>query len=699
MNPIIRFYQFIAKNGRVHYTDTMESALVGNLNTIWLATYLNLFISTIVIQLLGHTGNAPYNWIVLGFHVVFFAVFVLVRKGGFKIARHLFLWNVYWMLIFFDHYFGKAALTSIYFIAFLPTAFKLFPVGKSWPWFGFYSGLILLILLMSNGFTYDQYVFPVQGTAIIPGIRVMNVVLTFIMAITYAVYNVVIASATQVRLFKQRINLQTTLNNAVGALWSVDRNYKITAINGAFAAFVEKAFGVKGLKAGMNIKEYVFSDLLPEHMRRHYIEALQGNEIFEDVVFQNREYEVKAVPVKDPNGKIIGATFSSRDITQRKKAEQALQEANNAKARFLSNMSHEIRTPLNGIVGVTDILLDEPHLGEQKANLETLNNLSAHTLQLVNNILDLSKIEAGKMVLDNNRFNLKLFTEKLHSIFANNAKLKNLDFSIVTKGSLDVFVKADEVKLSQILINLIGNALKFTEKGFVKLGVELDTAKKQERGLDVLFYIEDSGIGIKQADQEKIFESFTQADSMTTRKFGGTGLGLTISEKLLELMGTKLEMTSEFGRGTKFWFSLPMQLSSITTVNQVQRLSNYRLNDVRILIAEDNPVNQMVARRVLEKWQSAVKVVDNGQQALEEAIQNNYDVVLMDLDMPIMDGYASTAGIRQQKPQLPIIALTAASFDDMQVFLMKKGFNDVVQKPFSPDDLYRKISLLLAKGN
>jgi CheY-like chemotaxis protein len=259
-----------------------------------------------------------------------------------------------------------------------------------------------------------------------------------------------------------------------------------------------------------------------------------------------------------------------------------------------------------------------------------------------------------------------------------------------------VYVKGDEVKLNQVLFNLIGNAVKFTEEGTIHLHVTVAASPLPTGKIPVKFLVEDTGIGIKKEDQEKIFESFTQADSLTTRKFGGTGLGITISEKLLNLMQSGLKLESEYGKGSRFWFTVELDASSYEpVVKKEMKPGHYELSDVNILMAEDNRINQMVAKKLLEKWKARVTVTENGVEAFDAAIAGDYDVILMDLDMPVMDGYESVAKIRAHKPGALIIALTAAAFDDMDIHLRRKGFNDVIQKPFKPHDLYIKISSLI----
>jgi CheY-like chemotaxis protein len=323
-----------------------------------------------------------------------------------------------------------------------------------------------------------------------------------------------------------------------------------------------------------------------------------------------------------------------------------------------------------------------------------MQDLSEHTLQIINNILDFAKIEAGKAALDSKRFNLKRFIDKSCSLFAGTAQLKAIRLIVETEGEADVFVQGDEVRLNQVLINLLGNAFKFTEKGSITFKTVVRDLGNENHA--VSFHVIDTGIGIKKENLGKIFESFNQADPNTTRKFGGTGLGLSIAEKILGLMNSKLQVESEYGSGSHFWFDIDLRKSSYSPpVKLVIKETADALTDIKILLAEDNTVNQIVASRMLQKWKANVFIASHGQEAVSLTQMHKFNIILMDLDMPVMDGYEATSIIKGQHPELPVIALTAASFDDMENYLSNKGFDEVVQKPFMPDDLYNKIVSVL----
>jgi CheY-like chemotaxis protein/anti-sigma regulatory factor (Ser/Thr protein kinase) len=311
---------------------------------------------------------------------------------------------------------------------------------------------------------------------------------------------------------------------------------------------------------------------------------------------------------------------------------------------------------------------------------------------LVDNILDYNKIEAGKLQIEQVSFNLLGMVQQLVTFFEGQIRHKKLLFKMELDESANVFVLADITRLRQVLTNLLSNAIKFTSHGFVGIAVKAlpQTTANQ---LLICIEIEDTGIGIEKGKVDLIFQSFTQADIKTTRKFGGSGLGLTISKSLVTLMGGELHVESEIGKGSKFIVKLPCVISEKQPVLQTEkRLTEFdALQNVRILVAEDNKVNMMVVKSILEKWDVDVVLVENGQEAINEMNVSAFDLILMDLEMPVMDGATAVGIIRKTHPHLPIIALTAAFYENMLEDLLQKGMNDYVKKPFRPEELYAKL--------
>jgi CheY-like chemotaxis protein len=364
------------------------------------------------------------------------------------------------------------------------------------------------------------------------------------------------------------------------------------------------------------------------------------------------------------------------------------------KARFLSNMSHELRTPLNAIIGTSNILLQEDYLPTQKESFTVLQHSSEHMLQLVNDILDLSKLEAGKMELEKIPFNLLNFMNKVTASFGK-GRNPDIKFEVNIDPQLDIEIISDETRLHQILNNLLSNAWKFTKQGTITVTARAEAVPNQE--VNVYFSVADTGIGIPQNKMRQIFDSFTQADTETTRKYGGTGLGLAISKYLVSKMGGEISVDSEVDKGSCFHFSLNFNVNAKRSyVNEASLKQLNGLDGLRVLLAEDNPVNMMVAKRFLLKWNLQVDEAVNGLEAVELYNTHKYDLLLIDLEMPEMDGNEVAAYIRKKDQEIPIVAFTAAVYDDMQADLLSKGFTEFIPKPFRPEDLHKKILQLTA---
>ncbi|NQZ77324.1 MAG: response regulator [Ekhidna sp.] len=375
-----------------------------------------------------------------------------------------------------------------------------------------------------------------------------------------------------------------------------------------------------------------------------------------------------------------------------KKAKDAAEEASKAKTDFLSTISHEIRTPLNAVVGISHFLINEEPRQDQKESLESLQFSAEHLTALINDILDYNKLESGSIEFEFTDVNLETLTAKITKAHSAVAKEKGLILNLELDEDLHPLVLADQTRIYQVLNNLINNALKFTSKGYVKLKISVlsQTEEIQTLRTEVL----DSGIGIPYNKQKVIFERFTQAGSSTTREFGGTGLGLAIIKKILNLVGSEIYVKSEPGSGTIFWFDLSVRKVFREEVDAAvleEEHSNI-IAGKKILLVEDNQMNIMVAKKFLKKWELKVEVANNGQEGVEMVKDNEYDLVLMDLQMPVMDGYKATRKIREFNEEIPIVALTASALLKVRQDVIAAGMNDYITKPFNPDDLRKKIA-------
>ncbi len=419
-----------------------------------------------------------------------------------------------------------------------------------------------------------------------------------------------------------------------------------------------------------------------------------------DYIRRKEDYSIRAEKSSDDELGLLVTGVNSMLNSIEKRDEQLLvakqeaEDANRAKSRFLAQMSHEIRTPMNGVLGIASLLLKTGLDGKQREFVRTIVRSGESLLNLINDILDFSKIEAGKLELEHVHFNIRQLAEETVDLFSNRASEQNVRLACFVQASVAAYVVGDPGRLRQILMNLLGNALKFTRDGSVSLHVFPDG-----EGGDVVplrFEVRDSGIGISPDKQDKIFSAFSQADGSTTRKFGGTGLGLAICRQLVELMGGTIGLESKEGEGSVFWFTLILPLGNVEksiTVSQDNPLHDAAVRfTANVLVAEDNVTNQIVARGMMEQAGLTVDMVDNGQKAVAAAENGAYDLIFMDCQMPVMDGYEATGRIRRMEqqfgtPRVPIIALTAHAMKGDREHCLAVGMDDYLSKPFSEQQL------------
>ncbi|HET6993307.1 MAG TPA: PAS domain S-box protein, partial [Bacteroidia bacterium] len=384
-------------------------------------------------------------------------------------------------------------------------------------------------------------------------------------------------------------------------------------------------------------------------------------------------------------------------------AKKQLEESMHVKEQFLAKMSHEIRTPMNAIVGLTELLLDSKITTDQKECIEAIKLSSDNLLSIINDILDFSKLESGKVSFEMIPFNPREVIEGVLFTLGFSATKKGIMLnSVVDKKAIPEFIIGDAVRLRQILLNLLSNSIKFTEKG----GVTIQAVVSEEDALNctIRFIVTDTGIGIPEDRISTIFESFTQASNETSRKYGGSGLGLTIVKQLVDLQGGSIAVKSKVNEGTEFVITLPFKknTSNLPPVGEdVKKYVDEKLGNVRVLLAEDNEMNQMLANKIFNKWNFQLDIAENGKEAIEKLQAAEYDLVLMDIQMPEMDGYEATQFIRHKmlppKSEIPIIAMTAHAIVGEADKCISFGMDDYISKPFNQQTLYTKISSILSK--
>ncbi len=392
------------------------------------------------------------------------------------------------------------------------------------------------------------------------------------------------------------------------------------------------------------------------------------------------------------------------------KLEVAIEKAeksSHAKSEFLSTMSHEIRTPLNAVIGMSNLLLMSNPRPDQKENLDILKFSGSNLLAIVNDVLDFNKIESGKLVFENIKFNLPELMTNICGGQIIKANEKGLKFQLQLDEVLRYkLVFGDPTRITQIIFNLVSNAIKFTQQGYI--WVKVACLEDRHNNMLVNFTVKDTGIGIEQSNLAAIFEPFTQESVTTTRQYGGTGLGLAIVKRLLELQHVQMKVKSVPGEGSEFSFNIEFPVSTEKYVEpviaQAQELSDTveAFRDINILIAEDNPVNVMLMKKLFSKWNVVPVFADNGERAVEKVQYGNFNIILMDLQMPVMNGFDAATEIRKladtQKAATPIIALTASALTEIREKVFASGMNDYISKPFKPDELKEKI-LTLALPN
>lgn len=457
---------------------------------------------------------------------------------------------------------------------------------------------------------------------------------------------------------------------------------------------------------GENPFQFIHPDDLPQVLTRIYPATQRG----ESTVSQYRHItksggyiwmESFTSPIYDEDGEQTGYQTTARDISTRREAERKLIEAKEraeeaavAKSQFLSMMSHEIRTPMNGVIGLTNFLLDKDPRPDQLKHLRLLKFSGENLLVIINDILDFNKIEAGKINLELIAFDLRAFIQNVVSTLEQRASDKGIALVLEYDEDLPKGVKADPVRIQQVLNNLVGNAIKFTTHGSVHLTIE---HLGVEDGVhEIAIAVRDTGIGIPSEYLLKIFEPFSQGSVDTTRKFGGTGLGLAITRRLLQLMDTDISVESSSGHGSTFSFTLLLESATVRAEEHISNQSGFSAEGgANVLLVEDNDVNQIVASNYLELWKFNVTIANDGVEALKLIQSKIFHLVLMDIQMPLMNGYECTRQIRELPDpyfkNVPIIALTASATGEDIEKLGRIGLNDYITKPFDPQDLHDKI--------
>lgn len=473
----------------------------------------------------------------------------------------------------------------------------------------------------------------------------------------------------------------------------------------------ERMFGYSVDEAvGQHISLIIPSDRLSEET--HIIEKIKSGQSIEhfETVRMRKDgsfitISVTISPIRNAEGAIIGASKIARDIAEQKKAEETMRELAQRKDDFIANMSHELRTPMNAVVGLTNILLgSRPLTATQSHYLETLKVSADNLLALINDVLDFSKLEQDAIFLEEIPFNLRQLVEKIHLLGSFKAREKTIDFYVDYKNDMPNNFIGDPLRIHQIINNLVTNALKFTDKGSVE--VTVSTAQSGNDPIQgVIIQVKDTGIGIEDDKREAIFEKFNQADTSIARRYGGSGLGLSICKSLIGRMGGTIQVDSKIGAGTCFTVTLPLRkaqevIESQTTLDEAKSTQRKR----NVLIVEDHESNALVTSILLEEEGLTYDIANNGLDALRKFKKTRYDVILMDIQMPELDGIDTTRTIRkierdESLDPTPIIAMTAHVMERDKDKCLSAGMDDFLSKPFERQVLFKKIDNFMNLGD
>jgi PAS domain S-box-containing protein len=528
----------------------------------------------------------------------------------------------------------------------------------------------------------------------------------------------------EAELAKQTARLRAVFESSSHLMWTVNRRMQMTSFNQNYARLIQTNLN-RSTRVNVSVEQFGWQLMGTENRRvveDHYRQAFRGTPQYFEVQLTVKAgelwYEMYLNPILLADGSIEEVSGIARDITPLKKSAQELIKAKEeaerslkVKERFLANMSHEIRTPMNGVIGMVDLLADTPLSGEQREYVQTIKRSSETLLTILNDILDLSKIEAGKMQLHEAPLALKDLFDKLINLFRQTAQAKHNDLSYRLGPGLPRYIIADETRLLQILSNLTSNALKFTENGSVTLTASTLWTKGKWHKIRV--EVTDTGIGISPDGLKQLFNAFNQLDNSQKKSFGGTGLGLVISKELTQLMKGEMGVESQIGQGSTFWFTVELKETTISPLSEQKEAEVFVVNDFfktthpHILLVDDNAVNRKVASEILTKAGCVVETAESGRKAIELVTGNEpgeeghllapptdrYDLILMDIQMPDLDGVETTQELRRlagtQLP--PVVAMTAYSMKEDRDRFLSQGLNDYVAKPIRAEALVRKV--------
>ena len=629
---------------------------------------------------------------------------VLIKQNYVKLAGYIFLLATHTLMLLFDQGIMSPVRSFSFYIPLLLCNLFIINPRQKLHQFISVSLTVGCIILTSLTYVTPKLSSGLHDSSHVSFVAYFNVILSLILCITiYYLMNQLSLETVEVKeaaddtLRKNQLLLNSINQNIdIGVCRTDALTNRIIYANHAFL----NLFGYKNLDdlRQTNPQElyYAASDreeILTEHKTKH-------GSTSKELLFKRKDGGlfwglINSSYLINEEGRMVfdGAV---RDITSIMKMQQELIDAKEAaektslfKSQFLSSMSHEIRTPMNAVIGACNLLLSEEPKPEQKENLLLIKSAGSNLMRLINNILDFSRIESGKLDFEETPTDFAVVLKEITDTHYIEAKRKNIELRLNIEEDNHVYL-LDPMWFTQVLNNLIANAVKFTQKGSVQVNLKVCSETSLTRTLR--FEVVDTGIGVSPDKQEHIFKSFSQEMLDTKRKFGGTGLGLAITKNILQRMGSEIKMVSEKGEGSTFYFGVTLKKAVLEQAPQRHTPKTLSIKGLKVLVVEDNQTNQFIIQKFLAKWGVDFNICERGAEVVKMAKAGNFEVVLMDLHMPDLNGFEASKQIRSYHPQIPIIAMTADAFEETRELTAQAGMNDFISKPFDPDDLFNKLA-------
>lgn len=686
--------------------DFIRELAVGNLPRMWwllvASTSLSVLMAALNATVFHRPEFVPWHLLDIGGSAVFLGLFWLAMKGK---LPEFWVWPLspayfaFWLILMDGYYFAgvdmNGDITAYVLGAMAPAVLIIMPPRA-------FLALLIPNHLFFCGLTLFQSFQQMRGADMVFS-SLLNGTLGVMIAVLgawflYAATRAASERTQEVWARKKEAKLAAShltaiLENIPFQAWLKDTKGKFLAVNREFAEQTD--FSVAEI-VGRTAREIYPHDRAARYHEEDAGIVQTGKRVYLEETIEagegRRWFEVFKSPVMSDEGTCVGTAGLARDITERKEIENRLVAADTAKSEFLATMSHEIRTPMNGVLGYAELLRDTPMDSVQKEYVASINNNGQLLLTIINAILDFSKLEAGRIAIKPEVFSLEELVDRMETMFRPLANEKSLTFCVTRDRTMPKTLMGDQGRVEQLVVNLLSNAVKFTEGGQVELVVAAERARSDKAGWQVSFQVKDTGIGISEEEMGRLFKPFSQIDSAMSRMYGGTGLGLVIVERLCRLMTGRISVDSQPGRGSIFTAVIHLEDAGETTL-QVEgptgsEAGEPELSGCRVLVVEDNASNRRLVTAVLKRWNITAHLSEGGAEALCEVKRQHFDLILMDVQMPGMDGLQATKLIREwevseNRPRARIVALTAFAQADDSARCLEAGMDDYLSKPLN----------------